>query len=101
GAKGFEAKKQLIVDQEPGAAGALGRGQEGYKADLVNPEVLTKTSSTDTDRLMWTGRYAYHTNHSYYLKTIAGEPENSKLAPKKARMTMYPGTGQTYMWTDS
>ena len=43
----------------------------------------------------------YHTNHSYYLKTIAGEPENSKLAPKKARMAMYPGTGNTYMWTDS
>ena len=67
----------------------------------MNPEVLTKTSSTDTHRLFWTGRYAYHTNHSYYLKTIAAEPENSKLAPKKAKMAMYPGTGQTYMWTDS
>ena len=101
GAQVFDAKNQLIVDQEPGAARALERWQKVYKADLVNPEVLTKTSSTDTHRLMWTGRYAYHTNHSYYLKTIAGEPENSKLAPKKARMTMYPGTGQTYMWTDS
>ena len=101
GAQVFDAKNQLIVDQEPGAARALERWQRVYKADLVNPEVLTKTSSTDTHRLMWTGRYAYHTNHSYYLKTIAGEPENSKLAPKKARMTMYPGTGQTYMWTDS
>src|SRR5207237_286143 len=66
-----------------------------------NPEVLTKTSSTDVHRLFWTGRYAYHTNHSYYLKTIAGEPQNSKLAPKKARIAMYPGTGATYMWTDS
>jgi multiple sugar transport system substrate-binding protein len=66
----------------------------------VNPEVLTKTSSTDTHRLFWSGRYAYHTNHSYYLKTIAGEPENSKLAPKKARMTMYPGNGQTHMFTE-
>src|SRR5438876_12101391 len=101
GAQVFDAKNQLIVDQEPGAARALERWQKVYKADLVNPEVLTKTSSTDTHRLMWTGRYAYHTNHSYYLKTIAGEPENSKLAPKKARMTMYPGTGNTYMWTDS
>ncbi len=101
GAQVFDAKNQLIVDQEPGAARAVERWQKVYKADLVNPEVLTKTSSTDTHRLMWTGRYAYHTNHSYYLKTVAGEPENSKLAPKKARMTMYPGTGHTYMWTDS
>jgi multiple sugar transport system substrate-binding protein len=92
GAQVFDAKNRLIVDQEPGAAKALDRWQKVYKANLVNPEVLTKTSSTDTHRLMWTGRYAYHTNHSYYLKTIAGEPENSKLAPKKARMTMYPGT---------
>jgi multiple sugar transport system substrate-binding protein len=101
GAQVFDAKSQLIVDQEPGAARALERWQKVYRANLVNPEVLTKTSSTDTHRLMWTGRYAYHTNHSYYLKTIAGEPENSKLAPKKAKMTMYPGTGHTYMWTDS
>ena len=91
GANVFDAKNRIIVD----------RWQKVWKAELVNPEVLTKTSSTDTHRLFWTGRYAYHTNHSYYLKTIAGEPENSKLAPKKAKMTMYPGTGQTYMWTDS
>jgi multiple sugar transport system substrate-binding protein len=101
GAQVFDAKNQLVVDQEPGAARAMERWQKVYRANLVNPEVLTKTSSTDTHRLMWTGRYAYHTNHSYYLKTIAGEPENSKLAPKKAKMTMYPGTGHTYMWTDS
>jgi hypothetical protein len=69
--------------------------------ELVNPEVLTKPSSTDTHRLFWTGRYAYHTTHTYFLKTIAGEPENSKLAPKKAKMAMYPGTGQSYMWTDT
>ncbi len=101
GANVFDAKNRVIVDQEPGVARAMERWQKVYKADLVNPEVLTKTSSTDTHRLFWTGRYAYHTNHSYYLKTIAGEPENSKLAPKKAKMAMYPGTGQTYMWTDS
>ena len=101
GANVFDAKNKVIVDQEPGVAKAMERWQKVYKADLVNPEVLTKTSSTDTHRLFWTGRYAYHTNHSYYLKTIAGEPENSKLAPKKAKMAMYPGTGQTYMWTDS
>jgi ABC-type glycerol-3-phosphate transport system substrate-binding protein len=101
GAQVFDAKNKVIVDQEPGAAKAMERWQKVYKAGLVNPEVLTKTSSTDTHRLFWTGRYAYHTNHSYYLKTIAGEPDNSKLAPKKAKLAMYPGTGQTYMWTDS
>lgn len=101
GAQVFDGRNQLIVDQEPGAARALERWQKVWRAGLVNPEVLTKTSSTDTHRLFWTGRYAYHTNHSYYLKTIAGEPENSKLAPKKAKMALYPGTGQTYMWTDS
>jgi multiple sugar transport system substrate-binding protein len=101
GAQVFDAKNRVIVDQEPGAAKAMERWQKVYKAELVNPEVLTKTSSTDTHRLFWTGRYAYHTNHSYYLKTIAGEPENSKLAPKKAKMAMYPGNGSSYMWTDS
>jgi len=101
GADSFKEQNKVIVDQEPGVARAMERWQKVWKAELVNPEVLTKTSSTDTHRLFWTGRYAYHTNHSYYLKTIAGEPENSKLAPKKAKMTMYPGTGQTYMWTDS
>jgi multiple sugar transport system substrate-binding protein len=100
GANVFDAKNQVIVDQEPGAARAMERWQKAWKAELVNPEVLTKPSSTDVSRLMWTGRYAYTTNHSYFLKTIAGEPENSRLAPKKAKMTMYPGTGQTYMWTD-
>lgn len=101
GAEVFDARNRVIVDQEPGAARAMERWQKVYKAELVNPEVLTKTSSTDVHRLFWTGRYAYHTNHSYYLKTIAGEPENSKLAPKKGKMAMYPGTGHTYMWTDS
>jgi len=100
GAGVFDAKNKVIVDQEPGAARAMERWQKAYKDGLVNPEVLTKTSSTDTHRLFWTGRYAYHTNHSYYLKTIAGEPENSKLAPKKARMAMYPGNGQTHMFTE-
>ena len=100
GANVFDAKNKLIVDQEPGAARVLERWQKVYKEGLVNPEVLTKTSSTDTHRLFWPGRYAYHTNHSYYLKTIAGEPENSKLAPKKAKMAMYPGNGQTHMFTE-
>jgi len=100
GANVFDAKNRLVVDQEPGAAKAMERWQKAYKDGLVNPEVLTKTSSTDTHRLFWTGRYAYHTNHSYYLKTIAGEPENSKLAPKKAKMAMYPGNGTTHMFTE-
>ncbi len=100
GANFFDAKNRVIVDQEPGAARAMERWQKAYAAGLVNPEVLTKTSSTDTHRLFWTGRYAYHTNHSYYLRTIAGEPENSKLAPKKAKMAMYPGNGQTHMFTE-
>ena len=100
GANVFDAKNRVIVDQEPGVARAMERWQKVWKAELVNPEVLTKTSSTDTHRLFWTGRYAYHTNHSYYLKTIAGEPENSKLAPKKAKMAMYPGNGQTHMFTE-
>src|SRR3979490_3194098 len=101
GASVFDAKNRVIVDQEPGAAKAMERWQKVYKADLVNPEVLTKTSSTDTHRLFWTGRYAYHTNHSYYLKTIAGEPENSKLAPRQGHKIIYPAHGHTYMWTDS
>jgi multiple sugar transport system substrate-binding protein len=101
GAQVFDAHNRVIVDQEPGAARAMERWQKVWKAELVNPEVLTKTSSTDTHRLFWTGRYAYHTNHSYYLKTIAGEAESSKLAPRKAKMALYPGTGHTYMWTDS
>ena len=100
GANVFDAKNRVIVDQEPAAARAMERWQKVYREGLVNPEVLTKTSSTDTHRLFWSGRYAYHTNHSYYLKTIAGEPENSKLAPKKARMAMYPGNGQTHMFTE-
>ena len=82
----------------------IGRSNVG-KSSLINMLVerkkLTKTSSTDTHRLFWTGRYAYITTHSYYLRTIAGEPKNSKLAPKKGKMTMYPGTGNTYMCTDS
>jgi multiple sugar transport system substrate-binding protein len=101
GAQVFDANNRVIVDQEPGAARVIERWQKMYKAGMVNPEVLTKTSSTDVHRLFWSGRYAYHTNHSYYLKTIAAEPQNSKLAPKKAKMAMYPGTGATYMWTDS
>jgi multiple sugar transport system substrate-binding protein len=100
GAAVFDAKNRVIADQEPGVARAMERWQKVYKDGLVNPEVLTKTSSTDTHRLFWTGRYAYHTNHSYYLRTIAGEPENSKLAPKKAKMAMYPGNGSTHMFTE-
>src|SRR4029078_9236629 len=112
GANVFDAKNHVIVDQWPGAArameraqkaaaaGASERWQKACAAALVNPEVLTKTSSTDTHRLFWSGRYAYHTNHSYYLRTIAVEPENSKLAPKKAKMCMYPGNRQTHMFTE-
>src|SRR5438477_3382527 len=100
GAIVFDAKNHVVAYQEPGVARAMERWQKVYRDGLVNPEVLTKTSSTDTHRLFWSGRYAYHTNHSYYLKTIAGEPENSKLAPKKAKMAMYPGNGQTHMFTE-
>jgi len=102
GAQIFDKSNKLIVDQEPAAAKAMERWQKAYKLGLVTPEIFTKPSSTDTHRMMWTGRYAYHTNHSYYLKTIAGEPQNSQLAPKKAKMAMYPGAaGSTYLWTDS
>src|SRR4030095_1876140 len=101
GANVFDTNNRVIVDQEPGAARAMERWQKVYKAELVTPGVRTRPSPTAPPRIFWTGRYAYHTNHSYYLKTIAGEPENSKLAPKKAKMAMYPGTGNTYMWTDS
>jgi len=100
GAQIFDKNNRLIVDQEPAAAKAMERWQKAYKLGLVTPEIFTKPSSTDTHRMMWTGRYAYHTNHSYYLRTIAGEPENSKLAPKKAKMAMYPGNGQTHMFTE-
>ena len=40
GAQVFDAKNQVIVDQEPGAAQAMERWQKVYKAELVNPEVL-------------------------------------------------------------
>ena len=69
GANVFDAKNRLLVDQEPGAARVLERWQKVYKEGLVEPRGATKTSSTDTHRLFWPGRYAYHTNHSYYLKT--------------------------------
>jgi len=75
GAQVFDAKNRVIVDQEPGAARVMERWQKMYKAGLVNPEVLTKTSSTDVHRLFWSGRYAYDTNHSYYLKTMRQSPE--------------------------
>jgi len=102
GAQIFDKNNRLIVDQEPAAARAMERWQKANKLGLVTSEIFTKPSSTDTHRMMWTGRYAYHTNHSYFLKTIAGEPQNSQLAPKKAKMTMYPGSaGSTYLWTDS
>src|SRR4030095_13306880 len=41
GANVFDAKNRVIVDQEPGAARAMERWQKVYKAELVNPEVLT------------------------------------------------------------
>src|SRR5207245_8073221 len=81
GAQVFDAKNQLIVDQEPGGARALERWQKVYRADLANPDVLTKTSSTDTHRLMWTGRSAYRTYPSYHLSRIAGRADHSQSAP--------------------
>jgi ABC-type glycerol-3-phosphate transport system substrate-binding protein len=43
GANVFDAKNKVIVDQEPGVARAMERWQKVWKAELVNPEVLTKT----------------------------------------------------------
>ena len=90
GAHVFDAKNRVIVDQEPGAAEPWSAGRRSTRRSWSirrcspRPRRPTRTGSSGP------GRYAYHTNHSYYLKTIAGEPENSKLAPKKAKMAMYP-----------
>lgn len=103
GAKVFEdGTNKLIVDQDPAIAKVMERWQRVYELGLVTPEIFTKPSTTDVHRMMFTGRYAYHTNHSNYLQTIAGNEKESVLAPKKAKMMPYLGkTGDTYMWTDS
>lgn len=80
----------------------LERWRDAYKNELVPAEILTKTSSVDAARLMWTGRIAYHTTHNYYLKRMA-EPgsKDSLLAGKKAKMALNPGkTGITYSFTE-
>ncbi|HEV7370717.1 ABC transporter substrate-binding protein [Arenibaculum sp.] len=102
GARVFDDDNRLIIDQDPAIARVMERWQRVYELGLVTPEIFTKPSTTDVHRMMFTGRYAYHTNHSNYLQTIAGDTKESLLAPKKAKMAPYPGkTGDTYMWTDS
>lgn len=102
GATIFDADNKLVIDQDPGVAQVMERWQRIYGLGLVTPEIFTKPSTTDVHRMMFTGRYAYHSNHSNYLQTIASNTKESLLAPKKAKITPYPGkTGDTYMWTDS
>lgn len=102
GATVFDAKNRLVIDQDPAVAQVLERWKKVYALGLVTPEIFTKPSSTDVHRMMFTGRYAYHSNISNYLQTIASDTKESLLAPKKAKMTPYPGkVGSTYMWTDS
>jgi multiple sugar transport system substrate-binding protein len=102
GATVFDAKNKLVIDQDPAVAAVLERWKKVYALGLVTPEIFTKPSSTDVHRMMFTGRYAYHSNISNYLQTIASDTKESLLAPKKAKLVPYPGkTGSTYMWTDS
>jgi multiple sugar transport system substrate-binding protein len=103
GASVFDPKtNRLLIDQDPAIARVMERYQKVYELGLVTPEIFTKPSSTDVHRMMFTGRYAFHTNHSNYLQTIAGNAQESQLAPRKAKMMPYLGkTGDTYTWTDS
>lgn len=103
GANVFDPKtNKLIVDQDPTVARVMERYQKMFELGIIPPEIFTVASTTDTSRLMFSGRYAYHTNHSNYLQTIATNTKESQLAPKKAKMMMYLGkTGDTYTWTDS
>lgn len=101
GALPFDKDNKLAVDRDE-VAGVMERWQKAYELGLVTPEIFTQASSTDTHRLMFTGRYAYHSNHNNYLQDTASDTKQSQLAPKKARITPYPGkTGDTYAWTDS
>lgn len=103
GANVFDPRtNKLIIDQDPAIARVMERYQQIYELGLVTPEIFTKASTTETSRMMFGGRYAYHSNHSNYLQTIATDTKESQLAPRKAKMTPYPGkTGDTYTWTDS
>lgn len=101
GASIFDDSNKLVIDQD-GVAKVMERWQKVYELGLVTPEIFTKPSSTDTHRMMYTGRYAYHSNISNYLQTIATNAKESLLAPKKAKLVPYLGaTGSTYSWTDS
>lgn len=103
GANVFDpSTNKLIIDQDPAIARVMERYQRMYEFGLVTPEIFTKASTTDTSRMMFGGRFAYHSNHSNYLQTIATNTKESQLAPKKAKMMPYLGkTGDTYTWTDS
>jgi multiple sugar transport system substrate-binding protein len=102
GAKVFDDKNKLVIDQDPAIARVMERWQRAYELGLVTPEIFTKPSSTDVHRMMYTGRYAYYSSISNYLQTIASNEKESQLAPKKAKMMPYPGkTGDTYSWVDS
>ncbi len=101
GAVLFDKDNKLQADQDE-IAHVMERWQRVYELGLVTPEIFTKASSTDTHRMMFTGNYAYHSNHCNYLQDTATDAKQSQLAGKKARITPYPGkTGDTYAWTDS
>ena len=102
GARVFDDKNNLLIDQDPAIARVMERWQKVYELGLVTPSIFTQPSSTDVHRMMFGGRYAYHSNISNYLQTIASDEKESQLAPKKAKLMPYLGkTGDTYMWIDS
>jgi ABC-type glycerol-3-phosphate transport system substrate-binding protein len=103
GANVFDPKtNKLIIDQDPAIARVMERYQKMFELGIIPPEIFTVASTTDTSRLMFSGRYAYHSNHANYLQTIATNEKESQLAPRKAKMMPYLGkTGDTYTWTDS
>lgn len=101
GATLFDDANKLQADQDE-VAHVMERWQKMYELGLVTPEIFTQASSTDTHRMMFTGKYAFHSNHCNYLQDTATDEKQSQLAGKKARITPYPGkTGDTYAWTDS
>ena len=101
GASLWDKDNKLQADQDE-VAHVMERWQRMYNLELVTPEIFTQASSTDTHRMMFTGNYAFHSNHCNYLQDTATDEKQSQLAGKKARITPYPGkTGDTYAWTDS
>jgi multiple sugar transport system substrate-binding protein len=100
GANVFDAKNKVIVDQEPAVARAMERWQKVWKAELVNPEVLTRDLVDRYAPLFWTGRYAYHTNHSSTSRRSPASPELETRA-QEGEDDDVPRHRPTYMWTDS